>query len=289
MTTTDKVAENPLHISWHDSAWIPVLNRGNVLKYFSERSNSFYDSTCNNEIIKMQGLSLEHLANMTGVEYALLHAQEPILYIIRKQQRHSPTHVTSIADYYIIAGVVYQAPDVKSVVNSRMTSTLHHIETAFSEAISYSRYHPSKGYWWQFTEDKAEEKRNVSKKRKKKKEDPGSIFQCRRVDQLLADLSMKFPHKYYQVRPGEKPVALQQNAAARSEQNPERVNQDSASGGALLPAGAAPGPANAAASANTRTLQSPVSHAGMSAVQARVKTEPNDGMKQPIEKRAKFV
>lgn len=27
---------------------------------------------------------------MVGVEYILLHAQEPILYIIRKQQRQSP-------------------------------------------------------------------------------------------------------------------------------------------------------------------------------------------------------
>jgi len=28
---------------------------------------------------------------MTGIEYELLHAMEPILYIIRKQNRHSPT------------------------------------------------------------------------------------------------------------------------------------------------------------------------------------------------------
>lgn len=30
--------------------------------------------------------------NMVGTEYTLLHAQEPILYVIRKQLRHSPTH-----------------------------------------------------------------------------------------------------------------------------------------------------------------------------------------------------
>jgi len=28
---------------------------------------------------------------MTGIEYELLHAMEPILYVIRKQNRHSPT------------------------------------------------------------------------------------------------------------------------------------------------------------------------------------------------------
>lgn len=59
---------------------------------------------------------------MTGLEYILLHVQEPILYVIRKQHRHSPTAVSPIADYYIIAGVVYQAPDLGSVVSSRLVS-----------------------------------------------------------------------------------------------------------------------------------------------------------------------
>lgn len=57
---------------------------------------------------------------MNGVEYILLHVQGPILYVIRKQHRHSPSDVTPIADYYIIAGTVYQAPDLASVFNSRL-------------------------------------------------------------------------------------------------------------------------------------------------------------------------
>jgi hypothetical protein len=60
---------------------------------------------------------------MTGLEYILLHVQEPILYVIRKQHRHSPTHATPLADYYIIAGIVYQAPDLISVINSRIVSS----------------------------------------------------------------------------------------------------------------------------------------------------------------------
>lgn len=55
------VADNLLGISWVDSGWVPILNPGNVLDYFSERSNPFYDRTCNNEIVKMQRLTLEHL------------------------------------------------------------------------------------------------------------------------------------------------------------------------------------------------------------------------------------
>ncbi|KAG2457892.1 MED6 polymerase, partial [Polypterus senegalus] len=111
---------NLLGISWVDSGLVPLLNPGNVLDYFSERSNPFYDRTCNNEVVKMQRLTLDHLNQMVGVEYILLHAQEPILYIIRKQQRQSPTQVAPLADYYIILGVVYQAPDLGSVIGSRV-------------------------------------------------------------------------------------------------------------------------------------------------------------------------
>ncbi|XP_050809567.1 mediator of RNA polymerase II transcription subunit 6 isoform X3 [Gopherus flavomarginatus] len=85
------IRDNLLGISWVDSSWIPILNNGSVLDYFSERSNPFYDRTCNNEVVKMQRLTLDHLHQMIGVEYILLHAQEPILFIIRKQQRQSPT------------------------------------------------------------------------------------------------------------------------------------------------------------------------------------------------------
>jgi mediator of RNA polymerase II transcription subunit 6 len=57
---------------------------------------------------------------MEGIEYMLLHVQEPVLYVIRKQHRHSNGQVTPLNDYYIIAGVVYQAPDLGSIVNSRL-------------------------------------------------------------------------------------------------------------------------------------------------------------------------
>ncbi|KAH0521014.1 Mediator of RNA polymerase II transcription subunit 6 [Microtus ochrogaster] len=144
------IRDNLLGISWVDSSWIPILNSGSVLDYFSERSNPFYDRTCNNEVVKMQRLTLEHLNQMVGVEYILLHAQEPILFIIRKQQRQSPAQVIPLADYYIIAGVIYQAPDLGSVINSRVLTAVHGIQSAFDEAMSYCRYHPSKGYWWHF-------------------------------------------------------------------------------------------------------------------------------------------
>uniref|UniRef100_A0A3P9GY66 Mediator of RNA polymerase II transcription subunit 6 n=1 Tax=Oryzias latipes TaxID=8090 RepID=A0A3P9GY66_ORYLA len=188
--------DNLLGISWVDSSWVPILNPGNVLDYFSERSNPFYERSCNNEVVKMQRLSLEHLNQMVGVEYILLHAQEPILYIIRKQQRQSPTQVVPLADFYIIAGVVYQAPDLGTVISSRTLSAVHGIQSAFDEAMSYCRYHPSKGYWWQFKDQEEKEK---AKPKSKKKEELSSLFQRHRVDTLLMDLRSKFPPTFYQV------------------------------------------------------------------------------------------
>ncbi|XP_016364124.1 mediator of RNA polymerase II transcription subunit 6 isoform X1 [Sinocyclocheilus rhinocerous] len=198
--------DNLLGISWVDSGWVPILNPSNVLEYFSERSNPFYDRTCNNEVVKMQRLTLDHLNQMVGVEYILLHAQEPILYIIRKQQRQSPTQVIPLADYYIIAGVVYQAPDLGSVISSRVLSAVHGIQSAFDEAMSFCRYHPSKGYWWHF---KDQEERERVKPKSKRKEEPSSLFQRQRVDTLLLDLRNKFPPTFYQPKPGEKPVPVE--------------------------------------------------------------------------------
>lgn len=48
------MAASKLQVSWYDSVWIPMLNQNNVMEYFSQRSNPFYDRTCNNEVIRMQ-------------------------------------------------------------------------------------------------------------------------------------------------------------------------------------------------------------------------------------------
>ncbi|CAF4911197.1 mediator of RNA polymerase II transcription subunit 6 [Pieris napi] len=191
--------ENPLGLSWHDSAWIPSLNPSNIMDYFSERSNPFFDRTCNNEVVKMQRLSMDQLQNMTGLEYILLHVQEPILYVIRKQHRHSPMQTIPLADYYIIAGIVYQAPDLASVLNSRLLSAVHHLQCSFEETMSYSKYHPSKGYWWDFKPNKPGiSPFNSGQSAPKEvsntpKEEPSTLFQRQRVDMLLAELVRQFP------------------------------------------------------------------------------------------------
>lgn len=143
-----------LRISWHDSTWIPHLNPANILDYFCQKSNPFYDKLCNNEIAKMQRLSSEQMAMMTGIEYTLLHVQEPILYVIRKQDRIGPDSATPLVDYYILAGVVYQAPDLNSIIQSRVLNSTLNLKTALEEFQEIATFNPSTGYAWKFQQER---------------------------------------------------------------------------------------------------------------------------------------
>lgn len=53
--------------------------------------------------------------------------------------------------------------------------------------MSYSRYHPSKGYTWELKGSEKVTKKEVQK------EEPSSLFQRHRVDMLLGELTHKFP------------------------------------------------------------------------------------------------
>jgi hypothetical protein len=68
---------------------------------------------------------------------------------------------------------------------------VHHLQSAFEEANSYSRYHPSKGYSWDLKERKVPER--LAAKKETQREEPSSLFQRHRVDMLLAELTRKFP------------------------------------------------------------------------------------------------
>ena len=64
---------------------------------------------------------------------------------------------------------------------------------SFSSAISYARCDPTKGYHWEFPNDKSPK---VHKKQPSQKEEPSDV-QRRKVDSLLMDLVRKFPPKAF--------------------------------------------------------------------------------------------
>jgi len=113
-----------------------------------------------------------------------------------------------------------------------MLNTVHNLESALEEAQSFSRYHPSKGYWWEF-KDQAQTEKLMSKEKKKRKEEPSSLFQRQRVDLLLADLAQKFPPKIpalpcpekkeEQVKSEMKPVKTEIKQEIKTEKPTERL------------------------------------------------------------------
>ena len=122
--------------SWYDVAWTN-LNRSNVMMYFTQRSNPFYDRRSNNELLRHpHNKSTELLKTMVGLEYDLIYEEPPILFVVQKRRRHSQTHVTPIANYYIIAGVVYRAPDLSRILSSRIATACDYLNEAFQDLSS---------------------------------------------------------------------------------------------------------------------------------------------------------
>ncbi|CAH8443040.1 unnamed protein product [Dicrocoelium dendriticum] len=195
-------------VSWSNPTWSHLLCAANVLDYFCDLSNPFYDRQCNNEIIRMQRLSSEQLLCMTGTEFYLYQAQEPILFVIRKQQRLSNTQVTPLAYFYIINGTVLQAPDVATLLNSRLLTTINGLNKILQTLAPCARYHPSDGsYSWDDpntllglnvnTEIGSMSRKTHSAQTgassKTDHSTPTSLFQVQRTDFLLSEWASRFP------------------------------------------------------------------------------------------------
>eukprot|EP01025_Chloroclados_australasicus_P048114 TRINITY_DN5437_c0_g2_i2.p2 TRINITY_DN5437_c0_g2~~TRINITY_DN5437_c0_g2_i2.p2 ORF type:complete len:102 (+),score=5.70 TRINITY_DN5437_c0_g2_i2:189-494(+) len=82
--------DNMLSTVWRDDTFLhsTTLDVHTVLKYFSR--SPFYDPNCNNEECERQGRSLEDLRAMgAGLEFVVIFASEPDLYVIKRQYREN--------------------------------------------------------------------------------------------------------------------------------------------------------------------------------------------------------
>ncbi|KAI6189032.1 putative ATP-dependent RNA helicase DHX33 [Aphelenchoides besseyi] len=156
---------NPLCLTYQNPAWPEnQINEHNVLSYFCDPNNThFYERTSDNEQLRMQANLFQgnpkdletQLARMTGIQY-VLHKSRPPLYVIRKQIRT----ITPLCYYYVLRGIVYQAPDLYSVVNSRIVDAAEPLKTALSNVVDMLQYNPTKGtYSWKFKSEPSKKKR----------------------------------------------------------------------------------------------------------------------------------
>lgn len=99
------------------------LNSSNVLEYFSR--SPFYDSSCTNEILKMQNqyrgiTSFEGIEKLNGMYYALEYSSD-FLFIIRCSLNSNGVS-NNLKFFYIIHGYIYEGPNANSLYKNRINN-----------------------------------------------------------------------------------------------------------------------------------------------------------------------
>ncbi|CAK9866487.1 unnamed protein product [Sphagnum jensenii] len=178
-------------ISFRDQLWLSAypLDRNLVFDYFA--LSPFYDRSCSNERLRMElihPLDMAHLSKRTGIEYILQEAQEPNLFVIRKQKREGPEKVTALAAYYVLDGSIYQAPQLYTVIGSRVVRSLYHISNAFLQVATKLE---KIGY--EVSNGKTGGKAAVQSVVKKPTDKVVDVNEARRIDSILAGVLRKLP------------------------------------------------------------------------------------------------
>jgi mediator of RNA polymerase II transcription subunit 6 len=182
--------EDLTNVSSIDHQWLQfvgLVTKENALDYFA--NSPFYERTCNNEVCRMQRIPPDQIEavmrTMTGKEYVLHSCQEPNLFVIKKQLRDSPDKVTPLSTYYIIDSVIYQAPSLRSVCNSRLVKSVFHLHNAFKEISEFVDFDPITNYQW--NKDKFGDTLAPKETSSKYGKDP------KKVEQVLRTLAQKYP------------------------------------------------------------------------------------------------
>ena len=134
------------------------LSRVNLIDYFLHPLNPFRTpNNTSNEVLNMQGISIgmlmqaglghmplspigaeeayaKSLSKLTGDQYELLPPSDPNdvdqytqpspLYTIRHVIRTNPNSVKMVGVYYVVEGVIYKSPPIRSLMKSNVSRTL---------------------------------------------------------------------------------------------------------------------------------------------------------------------
>ncbi|KAG6869160.1 hypothetical protein C0993_012259 [Termitomyces sp. T159_Od127] len=155
------------------------LTAENVFDYFA--TSMFYDKQSNNQVLRMQtihsGLPVvneaEELKRFTGVEFAVVHAQPPSLFIIQKRERLSPEEVPRRVHRAV------QSPRKRSFfairqlrwLKRKQLTALHSLQTSLDILRSHRPdYTPRTGFVWPITDPSL-----VAENTKKRAQDEDSV------------------------------------------------------------------------------------------------------------------
>ncbi|KAJ6501700.1 MED6-domain-containing protein [Mycena vitilis] len=163
---------------WHE--WIQAngpLTTENVFEYFT--TSMFYDKQSNNQVLRMQTMhtgtaianeaeELRHATRapqylrFTGVEFAVVHAEPPSMFIIHKRERLSPDEVRPLAAYFIMNNRIYQSPDVYTVLSNRLLTSICSLQSSLDMLRSRRPdYIPRTGFVWPIVDSADELKKKA--------------------------------------------------------------------------------------------------------------------------------
>ncbi|GAA5916287.1 mediator complex subunit MED6 [Sporobolomyces salmoneus] len=153
------------HLQWRAPEYLLSLPTGQLssnefaMDYFT--LSPFFDKHSNNNQLRMQLMfsrggiqgvnEQEELKRFVGVEYVISErdSKPPNLFIIHKRNRTSPTTTTIISVYHILNANVYQAPTVYTVLNERILTSLHALESSMTDLIQLKpQWTPETLYHW---------------------------------------------------------------------------------------------------------------------------------------------
>ena len=106
------------------------------------------------------------------------------------------------------------APNLASVLNSRLATALDRVHGAFKKCQRASNFDPDKGYSWNWgdgdktKEEQAKEKEEEVQRQLQKIATP---FQKNRVDILLGKMQRSHPHIFFQSSPNKEPIEVKFN------------------------------------------------------------------------------
>jgi MED6 mediator sub complex component len=161
----------------------------------------------------------KNLARLTGEQYELVppspldlastqaNAQQIIsspLYTIRHVLRTSARQVKVLGIYYVVEGVIYKSPSVRSVMKSNVAKvTAGCLSAAIDSLAACARYQPSVGYLWVFEQQQQQQQNG---KRQGQLENPVDLLALakRRKRRKILD------HR----RPGERTAAEEEGIRA---------------------------------------------------------------------------
>ena len=156
------------------------LFRATVIDYFLHPLNPFRTAAnTSNEVLAMQGTTIgllmqqgflqqevltpqqaeeayqKALSKLTGEQYELVPPANPAfytqpapLYTIRHVLRTSPSSTKILGIYYIVEGVIYKSPAVRSLMKANVARTTSCLAGATDSLSKCARYQPSVGYVW---------------------------------------------------------------------------------------------------------------------------------------------